>query len=429
MPKFPIIHNKKLIVVEISAAEFTAMQEKGTAFILKRAFQDNIKFNSVDAIVKDKDTVAGLKKIFVKSGKSIFSYQSPVDIKSPSGSWLESFYQQQKKMLAVYSAPGWTVFNREGGFMDFITDLISEKFGIPKKDTWNPADIWLIKKKDVFRKKILEQLDGTSGTQTINKLNVIMRDMFKNNEVVGISLKKISLKEAQYTVNNLDSKFFKKLENRDGQYAYRFSSARLALGWDKNKKSFETADGVIKLKDNADKDNYTFQIKGNQTSSFSNLKFEPNALGGAAFLGKAPLDLVQKLVKDSKDVPDVLFNRSSRDNKNYPKSLTEFQEGVKIDGTSYGLKQYTEMFTRVKKAGVDTGNCKDEAQFKENMEKSFRGGDRNAVKAHSKLMILFFMDQLLLKKTNRDDLLTDIIFLAAKQGRKVSNFGVFGKLF
>jgi hypothetical protein len=256
-----------------------------------------------------------------------------------------------------------------------------------------------------------------------------MRDMFKNNEVVGISLKKISLKEAQYTVNNLDSKFFKKLENRDGQYAYRFSSARLALGWDKNKKSFETADGVIKLKDNADKDNYTFQIKGNQTSSFSNLKFEPNALGGAAFLGKAPLDLVQKLVKDSKDVPDVLFNRSSRDNKNYPKSLTEFQEGVKIDGTSYGLKQYTEMFTRVKKAGVDTGNCKDEAQFKENMEKSFRGGDRNAVKAHSKLMILFFMDQLLLKKTNRDDLLTDIIFLAAKQGRKVSNFGVFGKLF
>ena len=429
MPKFTIIHNKKLTVVEISAAEFTSMQEKGTAFILKRAFQDNIKFNSVDAIVKDSVTVAGLKKIFVKSGKSIFSYQSPVDIKSPSGSWLENFYQQQKKMLAVYSDPGWTVFNREGGFMDFITDLISEKFGIPKKDTWNPADIWLIKKKDVFRKKILDQLEGASGTQTINKLNVIMRDMFKNNEVVGISLKKISLKEAQYTVNNLDSKFFKKLENRDGQYAYRFSSARLALGWDKNKKSFETADGVIKLKDNADKDNYTFQIKGNQTSSFSNLKFEPNALGGAAFLGKAPLDLVQKLVKDSKDVPDVLFNRSSRDNKNYPKSLTEFQEGVKIDGTPYGVKQYTEMFTRVIKAGVDTGNCKDEAQFVTNMEKSFREGDRNAVKAHSKLMILFFMDQLLLKKTNRDDLLTDIIFLAAKQGRKVSNFGVFGKLF
>ena len=285
---------------------------------------------------------------------------------------------------------------------------------------------------DKIKKKELQGINVTVPYKqaVIPFLDLVINDAKETSSVNTIYLNSENKIIGENTdVYGFDYSFIKKLENRDGQYAYRFSSARLALGWDKNKKSFETADGVIKLKDNADKDNYTFQIKGNQTSSFSNLKFEPNALGGAAFLGKAPLDLVQKLVKDSKDVPDVLFNRSSRDNKNYPKSLTEFQEGVKIDGTPYGVKQYTEMFTRVIKAGVDTGNCKDEAQFVTNMEKSFREGDRNAVKAHSKLMILFFMDQLLLKKTNRDDLLTDIIFLAAKQGRKVSNFGVFGKLF
>ena len=47
--------------INISDAEFTAMQELATAFICKRAFKDNKKFNSPESIIKDKPTKKGLE--------------------------------------------------------------------------------------------------------------------------------------------------------------------------------------------------------------------------------------------------------------------------------------------------------------------------------------------------------------------------------
>ena len=55
--------------IKISDAEFTAMQELGTAFILKRAFEDNVPFNSAEDIVKDPKTNHGLQKIFRYNGQ------------------------------------------------------------------------------------------------------------------------------------------------------------------------------------------------------------------------------------------------------------------------------------------------------------------------------------------------------------------------
>ncbi len=66
---------------------------------------------------------------------------------------------------------------------------------------------WLIKKVNVFRERIKKELEGPSGTQTIKELNAIMRGMFKKREVVGISLKKISGKQAQYEEINVDESF------------------------------------------------------------------------------------------------------------------------------------------------------------------------------------------------------------------------------
>ena len=50
--------------VSISEAEFTAMQEKATAFICMRAFKDNVTFNSVEDIIKDTVTKEGLEEQF-----------------------------------------------------------------------------------------------------------------------------------------------------------------------------------------------------------------------------------------------------------------------------------------------------------------------------------------------------------------------------
>ena len=428
MPTFKI-SDKKETIIKISAAVFTPMQEKASAFILMQAFQNNVKFKEVDDIVKHKATVAGLKKIFTIGGKSIFSYDSPVDKKSPEGEWLESFFQQQAKMLDEYSNPGWTVFNRDGGFMDFITGLIRQKFNIGKKDTWNPADIWLIKEKQIFREIISKKLKGDSATQTITELNTIMKGMFKKKQVVGISLKKISGKVAQYNEINIDEPFFKKLEKRNGEYSYNYAKANLLLGCDKKTGKFESNDGNIWISDNANTIIYKFQLKGNSTSKFSNLKFEPNARGGAAFLGKAPLEHIEKLVVGKKEVNSLLYNKQTRTHTYYPKNKKEFMATVTpIKGKPTGGK-WVDMFKDIISKGVETGNCKTVDQFVTNIVLGFSVSSTPWV-AHTKLMVLHFLYYLLQpSKKVRDDLLTDLVFLAAKQGRSVFEYGPFAKLF
>ena len=58
--------------------------------------------------------------------------------------WENTFFQQQ---LTTYREVGNTPYkhySRDGGFMDYITNICKKKYKIAKKDTWNPADIWLV---------------------------------------------------------------------------------------------------------------------------------------------------------------------------------------------------------------------------------------------------------------------------------------------
>ena len=50
--------------ISISDAEFTAMQEKASAFILQRVFKDKKTFNNEFDILEDSVTKAGLVKLF-----------------------------------------------------------------------------------------------------------------------------------------------------------------------------------------------------------------------------------------------------------------------------------------------------------------------------------------------------------------------------
>jgi hypothetical protein len=61
--------------------------------------------------------------------------------------------------------------------------------GISGEDKWNPADIWMIKKGFKF----------DEDQQTLKDLNRYLYDEFNNNNLIGISLKKVPLK---YTVHS-----------------------------------------------------------------------------------------------------------------------------------------------------------------------------------------------------------------------------------
>jgi len=402
--------------VSISEAEFTSMQEKATAFILQRAFKDNKRFSSVEDIIKDKLTKNGLEKIFRLGNKQIFKFDLPVQSKTPEDTWLTTFFLQQKRLLKEFSHANFSVFNRDGGFMQFISDLIKAKFGISRKDSWNPADIWLIKQKDVFRQKIKKELEGPSGTQTIKELNAIMRSMFEKREVVGISLKKISGKQAQYEEINVNESFYKNLKQKSGDYSLKLGKIILKLDLNKNK--FKTKDSNIFLFDGDNKEIAKYQLKGNTTSRLSNLVFEPvEKAAGSARLGKAPLQLVGKLAAfyDKK-----LYNEETKKNENYPKNLKEF---IKRQ------KEYEMMYERLSKNSlVKEIGVKSKTEFLNNFEKAFNGPEPWI--ANIKLMQMYFIDKVLqLNENKRNEFLTDLLFVSQKKGDKVFDFGPFGKLY
>jgi len=402
--------------ISISEAEFTSMQERATAFILERAFKDNKRFNNVEDIIKDKSTKDGLEKIFRLGNNQIFKFDLPVQSKTPEDTWLTTFFLQQKRLLREFGSANFSVFNRDGGFMKFISDLIKAKFGISRKDSWNPADIFLIKQKNVFRERIKKELEGPSGTQTIKELNAIMRSMFEKREVVGISLKKISGKQAQYEEINVNESFYKKLEQKSGDYSLKLGKVILKL--DLNKDKFKTKDSNIFLFDDTNKEIAKYQLKGNTTSRLSNLVFEPvEKASGSARLGKAPLQLVAKLAAFyNKDI----YNQETKNNAKYPIDNAQFLKRQ---------KEYENIYDRLSKNSlVKEMGVRNNVEFLNNFEKAFNGPEPWI--ANIKLMQMYFIDKVLqLDSKKRDEFLTDLLFIAQKKGDKVFDFGPFGKLY
>ena len=419
--------------ISVSQADFTAMQEKATAFIFKRTYLGKKKFRSAQDIVKDKETVKGLQKIFIKGGKELFNYKYPFT-QNIEQNWFETFYKQHKKILDVFDNAKFTIFDRDdkGGFMMWFQNLIKDYFNISKKDMYNPADIWLIDKKEVNRKVITAELDQSPKTRTLHELNKVMRVLYNDNKVVGLSLKLVSGKEAKYERVNLDEKFFKAIETGKSDYDYKLSGIRFnsTITGTKKQTLTGTQDIVFQMSTSLNKPIADFQVKGNSTSSFSNLKIEPTSKGGAARLGKAPLDLIRELTKQQpyiKELKNVYkfstdgpfdnnranFPMNSKDLKNSEKEFKKYFNA--LIKKPFGIK-------------VDTGGVSSAEDFIDNMMKAFDGA-KPWIVTH-KLMGLKFAYMVLSLKDKEmiDEYMTDLVFLAMKAGRKVFPFGPFGKL-
>lgn len=409
--------------INISDAEFTAMQETAAAFILEQVFKHKKKFKDPVSIIKDKGTKSGLLHIFSYGSVPLFTFDVPTDVKSwqnsAEGKWVNTLYLQQAKMLRVYPSPKFTTFNRDGGFMEFISRLVKTKFKISKKDAWNPADIWLISgNSTVIESKIESVFAAPEGTQKITELNAILRKMFEDEIIVGVSLKLISGKTAKWERVNVTEEYFKNLENYSGNYSYTLSKIVLKLNLNQTGTSFITQDTVVFLKDSTGKDVIKFQIKGNSTSDYSNLKIEGTLIGSSsARLGKAPLDLVQKL---SSGVDSSLFNTTTRKSQNYAKDVTEF---------ILDKKTYKDQFKLLLNSNfVEQLGVKSETEFETNMISVFNGDMKHI--ANNKLQQIYFITRILnLDEKDRDNYLTDLAFLSQKMGKKVIEFGPFGKLY
>lgn len=364
-------------------AKTTLMQEKASTFVFERVLKDNVTWPSVEAMMKDKKTMDGIHKVYP----------------SVEFEWMEVFWKQHEKMFQEFSNSQWHIFDHSGSgsFMEYITDVIIRKFGISKKDNWDPADMWLIKGSvknitDVIDKTV----EGSRGSQTIEELNTVMRSLYKERKLVGVSLKKVSGSQAKWEEFNVKELTLDEMDD------YNFPEIETKIILTERM----TQDSIVKLTKNGK--GYKFQIKGNNSTGFSNLKWEATQIGaGAARGGKAQVDMIVQLLKDAGQT----FEKA---NDKYPKTREEYVKRK---------NEFESMFNRIK-TKAETGIVTKE-QFSKNIEGVFLEAPHVA---NSKLIQLAFLDAVykITPQKKQEEVWTDIVFLAIKKGNK---FGPFGKLY
>ena len=365
-------------------AKTTLMQEKASTYVFERVLKDNKTWPSTQAMMEDKKTMDGIKEVYPS-----------VDYE-----WLEVFWKQHVRMFKEFGSPSFDIFDHSGNgsFMDYITDIIVKQYGISKKDNWDPADMWLIKGSvKQITDAIDKTVDGSKGTQTIEELNTVMRSMYQQRKLVGVSLKKVSGQQAKWEEFNIKELTLDEIDD------YNFPNVDTKIRLDPDM----SQDTVVKLtKDNGK--GYKFQIKANNSTGFSNLKWEATQIGaGAARGGKAQVDLVVQLLRDA----GQSFEKA---NGQYPKTREEYIKRK---------NEFESMFSRVNKHAETQVNSKDD--FSKNIEGLFI--DKPFV-ANAKLIQLAFLDAVykITPKKKQQEVWTDIVFLAIKKGNK---FGPFGKLY
>ena len=432
----------------VSDATYTQMQELGSAWVFKRAIQDNVIFNSSDDILNDKETFKEIKKIWKTVGKVEFG-SLPQDY-----SWIDAFYKQQATLLKKIGKPNFTEFCRSSDyvlpgsksgetFMEWVSDYVKDEFGISQKDNWNPADIWLIQNEKKWRVEIKKAFDNrkvkkaTTIEAELAKFNAIFRGLFRSRQIVGISLKKISGKTAQWKEVNVTEKFFKKLEATH----MTLTEAKCLLGSkridpDKAKKDIARGkfrglpdaatliqDTVLLIKDPGlagdPGTEYKVQIKANDSTKFSNLKWEPTITSATgARLGKATVELVLDLMKSYN-----ILRYYEPDNKKYPRNKTEFSE-VEDDYRDIIGELVSDRFIDV--GPIGSGQVAVETAII-NLKETFDQNRSQPWVAVSKLQQLRFLYALMtLPERDRNDFCTSLIFTAEKAGRR---YGPYGKLY
>ena len=184
----------------------TKQQEKITLLIIKNVLGDNTKtWKTFDEMFHAKDSA--IQKIF------------PDLAKLPS--WWDHFDLQFREITKTNKFPNSSydvyLYDGAGSFMDYITKLITEDLDLySKKDSWNPADIWLVKSKIIQEKyvkdfdQIKENLDngvyGKDSMKAIKEINKILKTAYYKKDIVGISLKKSNQKQLYFTEFNLQAK-------------------------------------------------------------------------------------------------------------------------------------------------------------------------------------------------------------------------------
>ena len=401
----------------------TKMQEITSAYIFTQALANDHRWVNAEALEADikRGKDGNLRNILEpSSGKPYYP-----NIKKE---WIHVYYKQYHKMLEIFGdkkmkgfdhSEDYKVPRARSSFMTYITGIVKQNFGFSKKDNWNPADIWGVTVAPSKVKQTIERaVFGSKDSQTIEQLNSTLRGMWNAGIVYGISLKKVSGKTADWEEYNLEQMTLEEKSN------YMYDNIDITCQLNEGM----STDSIVMCTDAKSK-GYKFQIRQN-SKGMSNLKFESTKIGSAkARGGKAAVEQVVALLADKQNLGSS-GSTFVNEHAEYPQTEQEFIDAKGNNATGkccFTLRQWKMMFSRVKKAGVDTG-VSNQNDFAQNIQLLYQAEPSLAL---SKLMQLTFLDNALKIEDKKDkeaytEFWTDMVFLSIKKG---DNFGPFGKLF
>ena len=363
------------------------IHERGTATVFTRALSSKQPFKTEDDLIKDAQMQKELKKIFgTKYGHRL-------------SDWLHSFYEQQRAALIEYSGPQWEEFvYGNGSFVDFFEKHMDKlhrdldpEVKVGRYEKWNPSDIWAVKKGKM--EEIKNKLKSQIGKQTVLvELNAMLVNLMENNDLVGISLKKIDAKSSgSIKLFNVDTS--------DKLRALKSYAHVELYGMDDI--SFEP-DNILILKSVT---TYVRIGPGSKyfidiTRSGKNLSFNSQIKGTAAQGGQAPIDLVVKMVGGNN------FNKS---NTAYPQDADSFEKDV---------SKYEKMYKVVSKYASSRSQKMSINDWVEGVKGLYKKDSRNAIVT---LMQLSFWHDALTNHANDPEFWTDLLYY----GMKVTSKGLF----
>jgi len=445
----------------------TAEQVKISALICEQVL--NKKTPKWDSFLKMyNDPKSGLKKIH--PGMKIKGAPYEKD------DWWKHFVLQFENIetLTGLTPNKFEVFTRDGEFMDFISTLVTTGKGgslLPKyynkfgeKDSWNPADIWLIDTDPTpAYTKLMEDLRSAT---TIAEINDALRIAFTNEVVVGISLKKTGGKGGKI--------FYEKVNLYNTTKQQKLPSVTIdRIEFDPyfNGQGFPSVTSNIFFKDNKQR-TYKLIFRRNNPG-VSDITYEFAELQMKHQMGKVPKDRFKIRIEEflsikelpGKDSYITFAGGSTTSGKSWKTIKTNANKLLTKSGYKWTVGDQSKNRVKPEKpAGANKKNWdKEQAEaeaealtmkatavhwkdFLKNLETSWQVDGRQSVKWSGNSTMMQMVDflnilQLLIDKlgktkltrTNKniisfEELLTEVFYYAHKKGQKW-DFGPFGKLY
>ena len=398
----------------------TKQQESITLKIIENVLGSNsITWKSFGQMFDDKKS--GIQKIFpkLKDPKLIDWWANfELQFKIISKDWSEFPNSRYKVYL----------YDGKGSFMKYISDLVVKEMDLySQKDSWNPADIWLVESKKI-QNDYIKELNAIADElgkddkgkyaddeyKSIRDINILLKRAYNKKHIVGISLKKSDGKHLHYTKFNLEAKEKdQKLPN------VQFDKIKLDCSYIESSHKFKSKTSQVFVTDNGD-DAYKLSYKSNTgEGKIGNITYEFLPSGtAAAQLGKVPKDKLKEWLEDQ----IKLFNIKGE------KLKVEMPQAVNLD-TEWSAdveKLWKKKVDIIKKNfGAFTGLD----DFVKNLKHSYENG--GVSNNNSSMMQMVDFTWILAKLKEQDNFirfLTLCFYFAQKKGIKY-NFGPFGKLY